>query len=67
MLLAYFNLLPTDVDCWDALQTKRTHVFASVCVASGMDRSGVADGLVEVLAVVRTITENIVDNIWTNL
>ena len=67
MLLAYLNVLPTDVDCWDALQTKRTHVFASVCVASGTDRSGVDDGLVEVLAVVRTTTANIVDNIWMNL
>ena len=67
MLLAYLSVLPTDADRWEALQTKRTHVFASVCVAWGTDRSGVDDGLVEVLAVVRTITENIVDNIWMNL
>ena len=67
MLPAYFSVLPTDVDHWKALQTKQTHGFVSMCVAPWTDPSGVADGLVEVLAVVRTTTENIVDNIWMNL
>ena len=67
MLLAYFSVLPTDVDRWEALQTKRMHGFVSVCVAPGTDQSRVDDGLVEVLAVVRITTVNIVDNHWTNL
>ena len=67
MLLAYFSLLPTDVDRCEALQTKRMHGFVSVRVAPGTDQSGVDDGLVEVLAVVRITTANIADNIWANL
>ena len=63
MLLVYFSVLPTDVDRWEALQTKRTHTFVSLCVALGTDQSGLDDGLIEVLAVVRITTANIVDNI----
>ena len=69
MLVAYSGTPhpPTDIDRWEGLQPKRTHTFVSVCVAQGTDPSGVADGLVEVFAVVRTATVNIVDNIGTNL